>query len=276
MFVGDATTENDGVDSERGRLVPLLYGAAVLAMALVATAIDTLKRPSASPRGRAALDLLILAATGTAFCLNVAADLPRRHFVVIVVGVWGGYALGHEYHDPGAMRRWGFRPTTAEATATRRQAAAVAVLASTGILAWAGSVAALRATLAGADFWQLLLVCPLWGMAQQWLVLGVGARAVEVLLSSPDRGTAVNPRNARMATTATVGALFGLLHAAALAPGAWAPDVWALAIACAVIGGAWVHIFLSNAALGPLGVVHGLLTTLFHFLVLRTNPLFEL
>ena len=247
--------------------------------------------PAVHTRRRAALELLALATTGAAFAANAAAQLPRRVFIAGALGVWATYAYRLWVRDPAARRRWGFAPTRADEAATWRQAAAVSAAACAAILAAPGNAAALRAACADADFWRLLAVYPLWGITQEWLVLGIGARAVETLLSplvakapSPERmgGLTASPermgglmaspqRRAREWTAAIVGVLFGLLHVAALDSAAWT-----LAPACLLMGVTWTHFFLAHACVSPLGFFHGILGTLFYFVVLRVNPLRDL
>jgi hypothetical protein len=99
-----------------------------------------------------------------------------------------------------------------------------------------------------------LLLYPLWGLAQQFLVLGLFAHNLNAL------GV---PRAAVLVLTA---AGFAAVHA---------PD-WPLCAATAVLGIAIARLFFAHRNLWPLGLAHGLLGAVFYRWVLGRDVWLEL
>jgi membrane protease YdiL (CAAX protease family) len=115
-------------------------------------------------------------------------------------------------------------------------------------------VAALAGTLRlHAHLVPLLLLYPLWGLVQQFLVQAlVAANLVRV------RGAL----GSRTAVVSVCAVLFGVVHL---------PDL-ALAVATFVLGVAFTVIYLRHRNLWPLGLYHGWLGAIAYFWVLARDP----
>lgn len=247
----------------------------------------------------------------------------KIHKLVFILGAvfaWGAY-VHRELTATGAigvralLASWGLTPSAADCRLTLTWtapvfAAAVAVMSHIGI-AHADDAAVCPSWTDDSEglfrngwfhastpqrtmhFYVLLAVYPVWGCIQQWLVLSVGARAIQQLLldrfpslsdvagdrsqksmdctSEPARPSAVAStlpgapsQRAIVATSLVVAILFGVVHALA------EPS---LMVACTAMGFASTWIFLRFSCLYPLGAVHGWCGTLFYFFVLRRDPL---
>jgi len=103
--------------------------------------------------------------------------------------------------------------------------------------------------------WLSMLLYPLWGFVQQWLV--------QCLFVDNLRRVADLPRG----WLVLIGAIgFGILHVAE-------PLLWA---ATTALGGAYVWLFQRYRNLWPLAVLHGWLGSLFYPWVLDRNPMADL
>ena len=97
---------------------------------------------------------------------------------------------------------------------------------------------------------------------QQWLVLGLGARNIVILV---EHFFQEKKGKAERITTIVVGVAFGLLHALA------EPS---LVFACLFMGVVCLHVFFRYSCLYPLGVFHGVL--FFSAASSRSNCFFSL
>ena len=175
-----------------------------------------------------------------------------RGLDIAILGVaWLAYVVRRLVVDPDAAARWGLTRRGLRPSAL----AGVALLATAGgaLAAWA----AVRGTLLfDGHMLPLLVLYPLWGLVQQFLVLSIRLQTLEAELAVRCRPCLV-----------LVGALaFGAVHL---------PDV-PLAVATLLLGAVLSAIFLRWRCLWPLGVAHGWLGVAFYRWVLQRDPWAEL
>jgi len=161
---------------------------------------------------------------------------------------WLGYAVTRLVQDPRAAREWGFRrDTLPQATL-----AAAVILAAGGIALWI--IGAARGMFALTPH---LLAClatyPLWGIAQEWLILAMIVRNLERWIPS------------RAPLIATGALLFASLHV---------PDPL-LVVATLLLGLVFVPLYLRWRNVIPLGITHGWLGALAYFWLLGRDPWIE-
>jgi hypothetical protein len=195
--------------------------------------------------------LVVTAAVFVALPKPPDAVLPLAVFVPCCVVGWGGYAAIRVWRDRTLLDRWGLRPTAHLGPLVRRLAPLLGglVLVGAGI-----AIARGRALLPPYLGWSLLLY-PVWGLVQQWLVQAVLVDDVRALTG------------ARLPWLVGLGAVgFGAVHVA---------HPW-LVVATAAMGGVYVVLFQRWRNLWPLAVCHGWLGSLFYPWVLDLNPLAEL
>lgn len=198
---------------------------------------------------RARFEVAAVVATGA---LHVFARRPAWLWAACIAAaaaLWITYLARRARREPGLLARWGLG-----SLGFRRSlflSSAFALPAAAAILAYAASL--------GRAVWTpwfplLLLLYPLWGLAQQFLLQALLASNLERIVGS------------RFATTGISAALFGLLHAPD-------PVLSGLTFALAL---AFVPIYLETRNLYPLGFWHGILGALAYSGVLGRDPLAEL
>ena len=175
----------------------------------------------------------------------------RGVFIALAAAGWGTYIALRIRRDRSLLAAWGFS----------RNNLAVAFKASGLLLAFSIALLAGVAASRGAlqMHWHLavlLVVYPIWGLLQQFLVQGMFVRNV-----------AVEPRLVRpIVATLLAACLFGVVHL---------PDLL-LTAATFAMGLAFTPIYLKWRNLWPLGLCHGWLGALFYFWILRRDPWQEL
>lgn len=201
-------------------------------------------------RQRAELGGLALTAATHLACFQHHELRPL--YLVAAVGGWAGYGLWTARHHPEVLRAWGF--TRRGLGAASRSTGALVALSAVGMAMIGAFLGHLQPT------WTLpatLLLYPLWGLVQQWLVQGVLVRALRDLpgpLSHP----------AVLTVVAATG--FALVH--------W--PLPALMVATFGLGLVATPLYLRHRNLWPLGLAHGWLGALLYHWVLGRNPLLEM
>jgi hypothetical protein len=155
-----------------------------------------------------------------------------------------GFVGVRAWRDRGAFRRWGFR------TDNLRRAVPISAVLFVLIAAGLAGYGRLHGTLRWpSHLGLLLLLYPLWGVIQQFLVLGV-------VLSNLERLPVLHHRRALLMLL--VAGLFGLVHA----------DTPLVAAGVFFLELVLMPLYLVYRNLWPLGVLHGWLGGLFYLWVL--------
>jgi hypothetical protein len=183
--------------------------------------------------------------------LALQSQKPNPVFIACACLFWGAFVVAKGVLRPGVFREWGFRADNLmRASAFPAALFAAAALALAAYAWWHGS------------FWLpphaawLFLLYPVWGLAQQFLALGVAVQNLELV-------PAVRQRRWLLALLGA--ALFGAVHA---------PDWWVV-VATFLLELVLVPVFLHWRNLWPLGVLHGWLGVLFYHWALGRDVLAE-
>lgn len=161
---------------------------------------------------------------------------------------WMGYVVWRVRRDLSLWVKWGFRTENILS----------AFLWPTGIFLLGMSLMAWYGLVNGRILWQdhilvLLVLYPLWGILQQFLVQALGVANLMALF--PNQGWMV---------ALPVGVfLFSLVHY---------PDGWLLMSATGVMACFFIPCYLRERNLWPLGLYHGWLGTFFYLWVLGKDP----
>lgn len=200
---------------------------------------------------RPSTELALVSLCGVAFLAipkPPAPIAPLAIFIVSCLLFWGAYLLGNlrsRRAEWGLVLGRGLWPTI------RALALPAVALVSLGAV-WAQ---AHDRPLVPRYLWLSMLLYPVWGLVQQWLVQ---ALFVDNLRKIADLGTG---------WLVLIGAVaFGILHVEH-------PALWA---ATTAMGGVYVALFQRYRNLWPLGVLHGWLGSLFYPWVLNRNPMADL
>jgi uncharacterized protein len=187
---------------------------------------------------------------GAALLTAAIHMLPLEHFypevveIVVLAGGWLGYLVYLAVRERPRLQAMGFARSQLAGSVVA--SGAVLVIASLAMAGWGAALGTLRV------HWHMLVLAalyPLWGLVQQWLILGVLARQLA-------------SRIAPVWTVLATALVFGALHL---------PQV-SLAIATLVLGLALTPIYLRWRNLWPLGFVHGWLAIPMYFWVLGIDP----
>jgi hypothetical protein len=195
--------------------------------------------------------LAVFLTAGLHLVLGRVPSLKGAFIAAALLG-WASYIGLRVRRDPSLLEEWGFsRHGLARATLATSVAAAVGFI---GMGAIAGAEGALRV------HWHmlpLLLLYPLWGLVQQFLVQAIFVRPLCLgprALVPPVVGTAI------------AAALFAAVHL----PG------FRLTIATGLLGLVFTPIYLRWRNLWPLGLFHGWLGVAAYFWLLQRDPWVEL
>jgi hypothetical protein len=188
--------------------------------------------------------LALAAATVTGvLAWSPVADLPGSVFIGGACLFWAAFVVVRAWRDPGVFRRWGFRADNLRQASVLPAAAFVAGAAGLAVYA------ALRGTFRfPLHTLPLFGVYTLWGVTQQFLMLGVVARNLERVEGLRRRPALV---------VVAVALLFGLFHAFNLK----------LVLATFLLELVLVPLYLRHRNLWPLGLLHGWLGGLFYLWV---------
>jgi uncharacterized protein len=187
----------------------------------------------------------------TAGAFQVCERVPgtKGPFIAAASLFWVIYVVTRARRQPGLIQQWGFRiGGFGGATA----ASGIVLLAgATMLFAWGASVHGFgQALTLPRNFWLALLVYPLWGLVQQFLLNALFARNLVTRLPAS-------------LATIIAAALFGAIHL---------PDL-TLAALTATAALIWVPIYLRRRNLWPLGICHGWLGAVTYYAVLRRDAI---
>ena len=205
----------------------------------------------ASLRG---LELGLVALTAAVFVAlpkPPAAVAPMAVFIPLCIGGWVAFLLFRVRGDPSLVDRWGLRPgrDLGPLCARLGPLLVLAVIAN-------AAIAHARGQLEIPELlWLSLLLYPLWGLVQQWLVQALFVDNVRALTG------------ARLPWLLAAGGVgFGAIHLAHPL----------LVVGTALMGVVYVALFQRWRNLWPLAVCHGWLGSLFYPWVLGLNPTADL
>lgn len=183
------------------------------------------------------------AAVTAVLSFTTLADAPGSPFIAGACLFWAAFVAVRARQDKDAFRRWGFRTDNLRAASA---AAAVAFVAGAAVLA---AFAAWHGRLRFPAHALLLFpVYSVWGLIQQFLMLGVLASALESVEGLRRRKALLVP---------IIAVLFGALHAGNVR----------LMVATFCLELAIVPLYLGYRNLWPLGLLHGWLGGLFYLWV---------
>jgi len=199
-----------------------------------------------TPHESPAFELGAVAFTGVAHV--VFQELGAKGFFIVLASIgWVTYVGWQVWHRPDHWRRWGFQTDNLKAALI--WPTIVFVIAMVGMLLIAFSY--------GRDLWSvhipvLLLVYPVWGVLQQFLVQALGVSNIVKLFPQVSSWSVV-----------LIGAgLFSVVHV---------PEGW-LMLATWLLGCVFIPSYLQHRNLWVLGVYHGWLGTFFYLWVLNQDP----
>lgn len=171
-------------------------------------------------------------------------------FIVLTGIFWTVYITRHVWRDPAAWRHWGFRSDNLPG----------AFKWPTLLFVIASGVMGIYGLTAGTFVWRwhmllLLLLYPLWGVLQQFLVQALVVGNLAELVS----------RYGGMLAISVGTILFAAVHY---------PYPW-LMLATGSLACFFIPWYLRDRNLWPLGLYHGWLRTFFYVWVLGRDPWFE-
>lgn len=193
-------------------------------------------------------EVVAVAATGLLHLLVSNVLGLQGLFIAVALTAWIAYAVWRARRDPQALARWGFGRRGLRATWI---ATAVFGVVAGVVMAIVGHHRGqLRVDL---SLWMLLLLYPVWGLIQQFLV--------QALVAGNLRRTTTWTRSAWFVAPACA-VLFGIVHL---------PDV-RLVGATFLLGLVFTPMYLRWRNLWPLGLHHGWLGALYYLWVLGRDP----
>jgi len=187
--------------------------------------------------------LIAALATGAIF-LVATINGPNVVFTIGASVFWVTFVALRIHRDRDALVNWGFRLDNLREAA--RVPAALFVVAAVAFAAYAGAKHQFRFP---AHTLPLFVLYPLWGVIQQFLVLGI-------LVNNVEKVGALRRRPIILVLIGTVA--FGAIHL---------PDP-VLTTGTTLLALVYVPLFLRHRNVLPLGVVHGWIATLFYLWVL--------
>jgi hypothetical protein len=199
-------------------------------------------------RGPNWLEVAAVIGTGLLHLLFLKVIGFHALFILGAVGGWTYYVVSRSRRDPSLLREWGFRRSGLEPTLF---VSAGVTLLAIGIMAVIGSY---RGHL--RIHWHmlpLLLLYPVWGVIQQFLIQAL----VAANLVRDERG----PRSPALALFVSA-CLFATAHVPKLE----------LMAATFLLGATFTPIYLRWRNLWPLGLCHGWAGLFFYFWVQGSDP----
>jgi hypothetical protein len=180
-----------------------------------------------------------------------ATAMPPAVFIPTCIAGWTVYLVVRVQRNPELREQWGLAPSANALPLLGVLGPVMVVL----VLAGAAFASTRGRPLLPPWLWLSLLVYPLWGLVQQWLVQ---ALLVDNLRELHGLG---------VSALMLVGAIgFGVVHI----------QHPLLVLATAALGAFYVFLFQRWRNLWPLAVCHGWLGSLFYPWVLGKNPMAEL
>ncbi|GJL62979.1 MAG: hypothetical protein NPIRA04_16330 [Nitrospirales bacterium] len=199
-----------------------------------------------TPHGSPALELGAVAFTGVAHVVFQGLD-AKGFFIVLASICWLTYVGCRVWQRPDHWRGWGFRTDNLKVALV--WPTIVFMIAMVGMFLIAFSY--------GRDLWSahipvLLLVYPIWGVLQQFLVQALGVSNMVQLF----------PRVSSWGIVLIGACLFSVVHY---------PHGW-LMCATGLLACVFIPSYLQHRNLWVLGVYHGWLGTFFYLWVLNQDP----
>jgi hypothetical protein len=193
------------------------------------------------------LEVAAVAATGVLHLVFQSLGGKGLFIALACVG-WIGYIGWRVRQDSSLWVQWGFHTnnlSSAFVWPTVIFVVGVSLMAGYGLahgrLIWQGHILL------------LLLLYPLWGILQQFLVQALGVANLMTLF----------PKQGVMVALPVGVLLFSLVHY---------PDGWVLMLATGVMACFFIPCYLRDRNLWPLGLYHGWLGTFFYLWVLGQDP----
>jgi hypothetical protein len=213
--------------------------------------------PSAKPT-RAAPDgnrprwgeVAAVAATGLLHLACKPLDL-QGVYIVAAITCWFGFVILTARRRPAVLREWGFRHDNLWPAFRASAAVFLPLMLLMVVIAWTRGTLVLSSSLL-----IMLLLYPAWGLVQQFLVQAL-------LVTNLDKGPL---RDHRFVLIAVGGALFSVVHLGNAV----------LVLATALVGAAFVILYVRYRNLWPLGLFHGWLATLFYLWFLQRDKWAEI
>ncbi len=206
---------------------------------------------SITNRIRSWLEFGAVLSTGLLF-LGFVSIGAKGLFIGLASLSWVGYIFWRVQQDSTLWVRWGFHVENLRAAFFWPT---LIFVIGVVLMAWYG-MANVRMFWPGHIF-VLLLLYPLWGILQQFLVQALGVANLIILF--PKQGWIV---------ALPVGVvLFSLVHY---------PDGWLLMGATGIMACVFIPCYLRDRNLWPLGLYHGWLGTFFYLWVLGRDPWLEI
>ena len=192
----------------------------------------------------------IIAAVLTGISKIVFVDVLDRklYFIVSAILFWLIYVLIRQNQDKDLLKYWGFDWNTAPALFKKLLPAAIILVAIFYLIGYFRGVAILS--------WHILpilLLYPIWGVIQQFLVVGLVAGNLQDMAGRPF------PEIFIVILTAL---LFGIVHYPS----------WFLIVGTFLLAIVYTIIYLRKRQLWVLGFYHGLLGCFFYFFTLGRDP----
>lgn len=193
-------------------------------------------------RGATELALVIGSGVGNFLCESLLHE--KTAFVIVTAAAWLAYVAWRQRDDRGVFRDWGLRRDNLAAAGGAAAAVTLPLVVGATVYAFAVGYFPPR-----PGFWLILLVYPVWGVAQQFLLNAMLARNLAAVLPV-------------WAVAVLSGALFAAAHA---------PDLPVVALTFPA-GVLWVLMYRRWPNLWALGIAHGVLGTVVFYGVLGRDP----
>jgi len=199
-------------------------------------------------RGLEMTAVLLTGAGKFVFMDGLGWKLP---FIVGAILGWGTYVYGRHRRQPGILAYWGFRTDN-----FRRSFLRLLPAATGAVILFAGVGYATGKLVLSWHLLPVLLLYPVWGVIQQFLVVGLVAGNL-----SDYAGRRLPPA----LVTGTTAVLFSAVH--------WPARL--LVAGTFVLAVVYVLAYLRSRNLWTLGLYHGWLGGFFYFFVLGRDPWLE-
>jgi hypothetical protein len=198
------------------------------------------------------MEVAAVCGTGALHPLFVEVLQLRAVFIAAALAGWAVYVALRVRADPAVLPEWGFTTRGLRGASWACGVVTVAGLAGMGVLGAATGTLGWH-----AHMLPLLLLYPLWGLTQQFLVQALVVRNL---------GAGGNPALSPVAVTLLAGVLFGVVHL---------PDLTLTGMTFA-LALAFTPVYLRWRNLWPLGIAHGWLGAAACFWVLGRDPWAEI
>lgn len=172
-------------------------------------------------------------------------------FIVLAILAWAAYVILRERQVPGMLKYWGFRTDTLRSVLRMVMPFGIASLLAFVLIGfYRGSI---------HTTWHIipvLILYPIWGIIQQFLVIGLVAGNLKDLK---------RPRISHTVIIVVTALLFGLLHY---------PFYW-LVLGTFILALFYGYIYVRARNVYVLGIFHGWLGGLFFYTVVGRDPFAE-